>query len=48
MFMLMKQSDKHVQTVNFFSFLKNSIVENGEVVSGKWKKWKVDVVSGKW
>ena len=33
MFMLMKQSDKHVQTVNFFSFLKNSIVENGEVVN---------------
>lgn len=33
MFMLMRQSDKHVQTVNFFSFLKNSIVENGEVVN---------------
>lgn len=33
MFILMRQSDKHVQTVNFFSFLKNSIVENGEVVN---------------
>lgn len=33
MFMLMRQSDKHVQTVNFFSFLKNSIVQNGEVVN---------------
>ncbi len=33
MFMLMRQSDKHVQTVNFFAFLKNSIVENGEVVN---------------
>ena len=35
MFMLMRQSDKHVQTVNFFSFLKNSIVENGEVVNAR-------------
>jgi hypothetical protein len=33
--MLMRQSDKHVQTVNFFSFLKNSIVENGEVVNAR-------------
>jgi hypothetical protein len=32
---MMKQSDKHVQTVNFFSFLKNSIVENGEVVNAR-------------
>jgi hypothetical protein len=30
---LMRQSDKHVQTVNFYSFLRNSIVENGEVVN---------------
>jgi len=35
MFILMRQSDKHVQTVNFFSFLKNSIVENGEVVNAR-------------
>lgn len=35
MFMLMRQSDKHVQTVNFFSFLKNSIVEDGEVVNAR-------------
>ena len=35
MFMLMRQSDKHVQSVNFFSFLKNSIVENGEVVNAR-------------
>jgi hypothetical protein len=35
MFILMKQSDKHVQTVNFYSFLKNSIVENGEVVNAR-------------
>lgn len=35
MFILMKQSDKHVQTVNFFSFLRNSIVENGEVVNAR-------------
>jgi hypothetical protein len=33
MFILMRQSDKHVQTVNFFSFLKNSIVQDGEVVN---------------
>jgi hypothetical protein len=32
---LMRQSDKHVQTVNFFSFLRNSIVENGEVVNAR-------------
>jgi hypothetical protein len=30
---LMKETDLHVQSVNFFSFLKNSIVENGEVVN---------------
>jgi hypothetical protein len=35
MFILMRQSDKHVQTVNFFSFLKNSVVENGEVVNAR-------------
>jgi hypothetical protein len=35
MFILMRQTDKHVQTVNFFSFLKNSIVENGEVVNAR-------------
>ena len=35
LFWMMKQSDKHVQTVNFFSFLKNSIVENGEVVNAR-------------
>ena len=33
LFLMMRQSDKHVQTVNFFSFLKNSIVQNGEVVN---------------
>ena len=33
LFILMRQSDKHVQTVNFFSFLKNSIVQDGEVVN---------------
>jgi hypothetical protein len=32
---LMRQSDKHVQTVNFFAFLRNSIVENGEVVNAR-------------
>jgi len=32
---LMRQSDKHVQTVNFYSFLRNSIVENGEVVNAR-------------
>lgn len=32
---LMRQSDKHVQTVSFFSFLRNSIVENGEVVNAR-------------
>ena len=35
MFILMRQSDKHVQTVNFFSFLKNSIVQDGEVVNAR-------------
>jgi hypothetical protein len=35
MFMLMRQSDKHVQTVNFYSFLKNSIVQDGEVVNAR-------------
>ena len=33
LFWMMRQTDKHVQTVNFFSFLKNSIVQNGEVVN---------------
>lgn len=32
---LMKNSDLHVQTVNFFSFLKNSIVENGKIVNAR-------------
>lgn len=32
---LMRQSDKHVQTVNFYSFLRNSIVQNGEVVNAR-------------
>jgi hypothetical protein len=30
---LMRNSDLNVQTVNFMSFLKNSIVENGEVLN---------------
>ena len=30
---LMRSSENHVQAVNFYSFLKNSIVENGEVVN---------------
>jgi len=32
---LMKNSDLHVQTVNFFSFLKNSIVEDGKVINAR-------------
>lgn len=32
---LMKNSDEHVQTVNFFSFLRNSIVVDGEVVNAR-------------
>ena len=32
---LMRNSDLHVQTVNFFSFLKNSIVEDGKVVNAR-------------
>lgn len=35
MYYLMKHSDKHVQTVNFFSFLKNSVVVNGKVVNAR-------------
>lgn len=33
LFSLMRQSDKHVQTVNFYSFLKNTIVQDGQVVN---------------
>lgn len=33
--MLMRNSDMHVQTTNFFSFLKNSIVEDGKVVNAR-------------
>lgn len=32
---LMRNSDLHVQTVNFFSFLNNSIVEDGKVVNAR-------------
>ncbi len=32
---LMRNSDLHVQTVNFFSFLKNSIVEDGKIVNAR-------------
>ena len=32
---LMRNTDMHVQTVNFFSYLSNSIVENGEVVNAR-------------
>jgi hypothetical protein len=32
---LMRNTDMHVQTVNFFSYLKNSIVENGQVVNAR-------------
>jgi cytidylate kinase len=32
---LMRNSDLHVQTVNFFSFLKNSIIEDGKVVNAR-------------
>jgi len=35
LFSLMRQSDRHVQTVNFFSFLKNSIVQDGEVINAR-------------
>ena len=35
MFYLMRNSDKHVQTVNFRSFIANSIVENGQVVNSR-------------
>jgi hypothetical protein len=35
MFYLMRHSDKHVQTVNFRSFIMNSIVENGQVVNAR-------------
>lgn len=35
LFYLMRNSDKHVQTVNFRSFLKNSIVMNGEVLNAR-------------
>ena len=33
--MIMRNSDLNVQTVNFMSFLKNSIVENGEVLNAR-------------
>jgi len=32
---LMRNSDLNVQTVNFMSFLKNSIVENGEILNAR-------------
>lgn len=32
---LMRKSDLNIQTVNFMSFLKNSIVENGEVLNAR-------------
>jgi len=32
---LMKKSDQYVQTVNFFSYLDNSIVEDGKVVNAR-------------
>lgn len=32
---LMRNSDYAVQTLNFFSFLKNTIVENGEIVNAR-------------
>jgi len=35
MFYLMRHSDKHVQTVNFRSFIMNSIVENGQIVNAR-------------
>jgi hypothetical protein len=35
MFYLMRNSDKHVQTVNFRSFIMNSIVENGQVLNAR-------------
>lgn len=35
MMVLMRNSDKAVQTTNFFSYLRNSIVENGEVVNAR-------------
>ena len=33
LFIMMRQGDKAIQAVNFFTFIKNSIVENGEVVN---------------
>jgi hypothetical protein len=35
LYFLMRHSDKHVQTVNFRSFIKNSIVINGEVINAR-------------
>jgi DNA-dependent RNA polymerase auxiliary subunit epsilon len=32
---LMRNTDMHVQTVNFFSFLKNSIVQDGQVINAR-------------
>jgi hypothetical protein len=32
---LMRKSDRAVQTTNFFSYLRNSIVQNGEVVNAR-------------
>jgi len=32
---LMRNSDQYVQSVNFFSYLENSIVQNGEVVNAR-------------
>jgi len=32
---LMRKSDQYVQTVNFFSYLDNTIVENGELINAR-------------
>jgi hypothetical protein len=32
---LMRNADQHVQTVNFFSYLNNTIVENGQLVNAR-------------
>lgn len=32
---LMRNADQHVQTVNFFAYLNNTIVENGELVNAR-------------
>lgn len=35
MMSLMRNSDQYVQTVNFFSFLENTIVQDGEVINAR-------------